>query len=223
MKIDTTITSIPMPEFKGSADGKKMDIRKTGTTTLAMVCKDGVIVASDKKATMGYLIASKETLKIYALDDHIAMTIAGSAADAQALARYLRAEFRLFKLQNGRKITIKGAASLLSNMLQNSKFYPYFVQLIIAGYDDEGPAIYTFDAIGSSEEEKKFFSTGSGSPMALGVLEDSYRDGISVEEGKKLAVRAVKAAIGRDIASGGNAIDVGVITKSGIKMSRNNI
>jgi proteasome beta subunit len=201
----------------------EMQIKKTGTTTLGLVCKDGIVVAADKKATMGYLIANKESDKLQALDDHIVMTVAGVWGDAQALARYLKAEFKLFSLNNGRRISVKGAASLVSNILQNSKFYPYYVQLIIAGFDDEGPAIYTLDAIGSSEQEKKFFSTGSGSPMALGVLEDSYSENMSVEEGSKLAYRAIKAAIGRDIASGGNAIDIGVITKDGVKITRHEI
>jgi proteasome beta subunit len=97
------------------------------------------------------------------------------------------------------------------------------VQLIVAGFDDDGPSIYTLDAIGSSEQEKRFFSTGSGSPMALGVLEDNYKEGMTAEEGSKLAYRAIKAAIGRDIASGGNAIDVGIITKDGIKITRHDI
>lgn len=203
--------------------GDKLEVRKTGTTTLAMVCKDGVVVAADKKATMGYLIANKESDKIQSLDDHIAMTVAGVWGDAQALTRYLKAEFSLFRLNNGRKISVKSAASLVSNILQNNKYYPYYVQLIVAGFDDDGPSIYTLDAIGSSEEERKFFSTGSGSPMALGVLEDSYKEGMTAEEGSKLAYRAIKAAIGRDIASGGNAIDVGIITKDGIKITRHEI
>lgn len=203
--------------------GDKMEVRKTGTTTLAMVCKDGVVVAADKKATMGYLIANKESDKIQSLDDHIAMTVAGVWGDAQALTRYLKAEFNLFRLSNGRKISVKSASSLVSNILQNNKYYPYYVQLIVAGFDDDGPSIYTLDAIGSSEQEKRFFSTGSGSPMALGVLEDSYKEGMTAEEGSKLAYRAIKAAIGRDIASGGNAIDVGIITKDGIKITRHDI
>jgi proteasome beta subunit len=151
------------------------------------------------------------------------MTVAGVWGDAQAVVRYLKAEFKLFELQNGRKITVRAAASLVSNILQNNKFYPYFVQLIIAGFDDKGPQIYTLDAIGSSEEEKKFFSTGSGSPMALGVLEDGYRDAMTIDEGSKLGLRAIRAAIQRDIASGGNAIDIGVISKDGIKITRHEI
>lgn len=203
---------------------EKPEIRKTGTTTLGMICKDGVVLAAEKKSTLGYLIASKESEKVLRLDDHIALTIAGASGDAQALARYMRAELKLFSIQNQRKISVKGAASLLSNILQGGRwsYLPYMVQLILAGYD-EGPGIYTLDAIGSVEEEKKFFSTGSGSPMALGVLEDGYKDGISIEEASKLAVRAIKSAIERDIGSGGKAIDVAVINKDGIKITRHEL
>ncbi len=199
---------------------EKMNVKKTGTTTLGMICKDAVVVAAERKATMGYLIASKETEKVLQLDDHIVMTMAGVAGDAQALARYLKAEFKLFSLQNQRKISMKSAASLLSNILQGNKFYPYFVQVILAGFDETGPSIYDLDAIGSVEEERKFFSTGSGSPMALGVLEDSYREGLSAEEGTKLAIRAIKAAVERDIASGGKGIDIAVINKDGLKITK---
>jgi len=198
----------------------KPQVKKTGTTTVGLVCKDGVVLAAEKKSTMGYLVANKETEKIYQLDDHIAMTIAGLSADGQALARYMKAELKLFSIENQRKISVKSAATLLSNILHGSKFYPFYVQLIIAGFDSAGPSIYDLDPVGGTEEEKKFFSTGSGSPMALGVLEDSFKEGVSLEEGSKLAVRAIKAAIERDIASGGKAIDVAVITKDGIKITK---
>jgi proteasome beta subunit len=169
---------------------------------------------------MGYLVASKESEKIIPVEDHIALTISGVSGDAQALARYLKAELKLFAIQTQRKISVKGAATLLANILQSGRwsFVPYMVQLILAGYDDSGPSIYSLDPIGGIEEEKKFFSTGSGSPIALGVLEDQFKDGLSTEEGTKLAIRAIKAAVERDIASGGKAIDVAVITKEGIKI-----
>jgi proteasome beta subunit len=203
---------------------EKPEIRKTGTTTLGMVCRDGVVLAAEKKSTLGYLIASKESEKILPVEEHVALTIAGASGDAQALARYLKAELKLFSIQNQRKISVKGAATLLTNILQGGRwtYMPYMVQLIIAGYD-ESPAIYTLDAIGSVEEEKKFFSTGSGSPMALGVLEDGFKDGISADEASKLALRAIRAAIERDIGSGGKAIDVAVITKDGIKITRHDL
>jgi len=142
------------------------------------------------------------------------------SGDAQTLARYMRAELKLFSIQNHRKISVKGATTLLSNILQGNKYYPYYVQLILAGFDESGPAIFSLDAIGGWEEERKFFSTGSGSPIALGVLEDSYKDNVSTEEGKKIALRAIKAAVERDIASGGKGADVAIITKEGIKVTK---
>lgn len=199
---------------------EKPEIQKTGTTTVGIVCKDGAVVAAEKRSTMGYLVASKETEKIMPVDDHIAMTIAGASGDAQTLVRYMRAELKLFAIQNKRKITVRGAATLLANILQGGRwtFLPYMVQLIIAGYDASGPGIFSLDAIGAVEDEKKFFSTGSGSPIALGVLEDSYKEGLSIADGVKLAERAIRAAVERDIGSGGKGIDIAIITKDGIKI-----
>ena len=202
---------------------KSVQLRKTGTTTVGMVCKDSAILATESKSTLGYLIASKESEKILQLDDHVAMTIAGSSGDAQALGRYLRAELKLFSIENQRKISVEGAATLLSNILQGSKFYPYYVQLIVGGYDSTGPHIFDLDPIGSTEEEKRFFSTGSGSPMALGVLEDNYKEGLTIDEGVKLATRAIKAAIERDIGSGGKIIHLCVITKDGVKITQQDL
>jgi len=201
-----------------SLEKNEIGVKKTGTTTVGIICKDAVVLAAEKKSTLGYLVASKESEKILPLDTHIAMTIAGASGDAQVLARYLRAEFKLFEIEHRRKITVKGAAVLLSNILQSSKYFPYYVQLIIGGVDNFGPQIFDLDAIGGIEEAKKFTSTGSGSPIALGVLEDQYREDMSVEEAKELAKRAIKAAIERDIGSGGKAIDIAVITKDGVKI-----
>jgi proteasome beta subunit len=198
-------------------------VKETGTTTVGIVCKDAVILGAEKKSTLGYLVASKESEKILPLDIHIAMTIAGASGDAQVLARYLRAEFKLFEIEHRRKITVRGAAVLLSNILQSSKYFPYYVQLIIGGVDDSGPHIFDLDAIGGIEEDKKFISTGSGSPIALGVLEDQYKEEMSVEEAKELAIRAIKAAIERDIGSGGKAIDIAIITKDGIKFETHSL
>jgi proteasome beta subunit len=200
--------------------GKEPEIKKTGTTTVAIACKDGVVLAAEKKATLGYLVASKEAEKILPIADHIVLTIAGASGDAQALARYMKAELKLFEIQNKRRISVKGAAILLSNILQSGRwsFIPYMVELLLAGFDEK-PAIFSLDPIGGWQEEKKFFATGSGSPIALGVLEDQYKEGISIEEGSELAIRAIKAAVERDIASGGRAVDLAVITKEGIKFT----
>lgn len=207
------------------AEMKKPEIKESGTTTLGMICDSGVVLAAEKKSTLGYLVASKEAEKIIPVEDHIALTTAGASGDALALARIMRAELKLFSIQNKRRIGVKAAATLLSNILHGGRwtFLPYMVQLIIAGYDESGPSVFTLDAIGAVEEEKKFFSTGSGSPIALGVLEDTYRDGLSTSEGVDIALRAIKAAIERDIASGGKAIDVAIINKDGIKITRHDL
>ena len=200
---------------------EELKIRKSGTTTLGIICKDGVVVAAEKKSTMGYLVASKETEKIIPIADHIVLTTAGASGDAQTLARYMKAEIKLYEIQNQKRIPVKAAATLLANILQGSKYFPYYVQLIVAGYDDdEGPAVYSLDAIGGMEREKKFFSTGSGSPIALGVLEAEYKEGISVKEAKELAYKAIKSAVERDIASGGKGVDIAVITEKGIQIER---
>ena len=193
---------------------KTHELRKTGTTTVGIICDKAVVLGAERKATMGYLIASKHAKKILQLDDHIGMTIAGLEGDAQALDRYIKAELNLYKLQEGRKITIKAAASLISNLLYARRFYPYYVQLVVGGYDDS-PRLFSFDASGSLTEETEYFSTGSGSPMAFGVLEDKFKKNMPVEDAKKLVFHAVRAATKRDIASGGSGIDIAVIDSRG--------
>lgn len=193
----------------------EIEARKTGTTTLGLVCKDAVIVAADRKATMGYLVESKEERKVFPLDNHIAMTVAGGAGDAQALVRILKAQFKLYKLERG-PITLKAASTLLSNVLQGNKYFPYYVQLILAGYDSE-PHVYSVDAVGAVSGYDKYFSTGSGSPFVYGVLESAFKENMSVEDAIALAVKSVKAAVQRDIASGGNGMIVAVIDRSGYR------
>lgn len=197
---------------------KKIENLKTGTTTVGVLGKDFVVLAAERKATMGYLVASKHTKKILELDRHAGMTIAGNVGDAQALERYIKAEIKLYELEEAKKISIKAIATLVSNILYARSYFPYYVQLLIGGHDSN-PRLFSFDPTGSVVEEKDFFSTGSGSVMALGVLEYKYKEGIDLEGAKKLAVRAVKAAIERDIASGGTGIDLAVITPKGFEMT----
>jgi len=183
---------------------------KKGTTTIGMVCKDGVVIATERRATMGTTIAHKTAKKVYRINDHLAMTTAGLVGDAQMLARYLKGETDLYKLQRGSDIPVKGAATLMSNILNQRKFAPYYVQLIIGGVDKSGPHIFSLDAAGGSIEDK-YTTTGSGSPYVFGVLEDNYRDNITIDEGIDLAIRALSAAMKRDSASG-NGMDIVAIT-----------
>lgn len=188
---------------------------KSGTTTVGVVCKNAVVLGADKKATMGYLVASKDVLKIVQVDEHIGMTIAGAVGDAQALQRYIHAELKLYRFNEDRRIPVSAAAHLIANILYSRRFYPYMVQLIIGGYDHKGPHVFSFDPTGSIQEEEEYFSTGSGSVMALGVLEDQYKKDMDVADAKKLVIRAIRAATKRDIASGGRGIDVIVIDAKG--------
>ncbi len=187
---------------------------QTGTTTVGMVCKDGVVLASDRRATMGYLIASKDIDKIYAVDDRVAMTIAGSVGDAQTLVRWMTAEIRLYELKHERQISVEAAATLLGNILSQNKFFPFFVQLLIGGHD-ERPRLFSVDMLGGMTEEN-MTATGSGSPIAYGVLEEMYVEDQPISTNLPVAAKAVSAAMKRDAASG-ERVDVCVVTKFGFK------
>ncbi len=191
-------------------------LKKTGTTTVGLLTSEAVILGAEKKATMGYLVASKRTKKILQIDERMGMTIAGLEGDAQALARYMQAELKLYRLKEEKPPTVRAAAVLLANILYSRRFFPYLVQLLVGGYDTK-PRLYSFDPSGALQEETDYFSTGSGSPIALGVLEDRYRPDLSLEEAKRLVVKAIDAATKRDIASGGSGIDVVVIDKKGYR------
>jgi len=192
------------------------DLKKTGTTILGMICKEGVIIASERRATSGTLIAHKSTKKLHKIDKHLALATAGLVGDLQVLARYLSAEVNLYRLKRDRKIPVKGAATLLSNILNQRKFYPYYVQLILGGWDSDGGHVYSLDAAGGAIPDK-YTSGGSGSPYVYGVLEDLYKDDLSIDEGIDIAARAISAAMNRDSASG-NGIDIAIITDKEFRM-----
>jgi proteasome beta subunit len=191
------------------------DVKKTGTTTLGLICKDAVIIATETRATMGHLIAHKETKKLYKIDEHLALATAGLVGDLQVLARYLNAEANLYRLKRDTKMPVQSAATLMSNILNQRKFYPYYVQLILVGFDQSGPHVFSLDAAGGAIPDK-YTSGGSGSPYVFGVLEDLYKDDLTAEEGVDIAIRAIHAAKSRDSASGGMT-NIAVITKEGFK------
>lgn len=191
------------------------DDLKKGTTTVGIVCKDGIVMGTEHRATMGTLIAHKGTKKLFKIDDNIALTVAGLVGDAQVLARYLSAEVELYKLKRGMPMSIKASSTLMSNILNGSKYYPYWVQLLVGGVDEEGMHVYSIDAAGGSIRDV-YCTTGSGSPYVYGVLEDNFEEGMSTSEGIDLAIRGITAAMKRDSASG-NGLDIALITKDGYK------
>ncbi len=185
-----------------------------GTTTVGLKVKDGVILAADKRASQGYYVAHKKVRKLVEIDDHIVMSTAGLVADAQMLASQLRIMARQYRLENGAKVTVKYLASYLGLLLNSSKYFPYQVQLLLGGYDD-APRLYSISWFGDYFEEN-YTITGSGSPVAVGVLEEGYREDLSIEDAVNLAVEAVRAAIKRDVFTG-EAVDVAIITREGIR------
>lgn len=186
-----------------------------GTTTIGVVCKDGVILASDTRVTMGYFIAHHKGKKIYQIDEHLAMTIAGNVADAQKAVDILKANARLYKLNYERPMPIKTAARVLANLLFSTRYAPLVTQVLVGGVDDTGQHVYNIDPFGSVTEEK-CISTGSGSPIALGVLEDKYKEDAKIKDFTPIVVKAVKSAMKRDSASG-DSFDVVIIDENGTK------
>lgn len=189
---------------------------ETGTTTVGLVCKDGVVLAADRRATAGTLIAHKRTKKVYRLDENLGLTTAGLVGDLQVLARYITAEVELYKLKRGASMPVEACATLTANILSGSRYFPYWVQLVIGGVDRSGGHVFSLDAAGGSLPDK-YVSSGSGSPYVYGVMEDHWKDDMTTEEGANLAIRAVTAAMKRDAVSG-EGIDVALITKEGFKM-----
>jgi proteasome beta subunit len=183
-----------------------------GTTTIGIVFSGGVILATEKRATMGYMIASKKAKKVYQVADRIGMTTAGGVGDAQQLARLMTVECNLYQIRRSRPITVGASATLLSNYLNQNRYFPYYVQLLVGGIDENGPSVYSVDAMGGATKEEEIVATGSGSPMAYGVLEDRYKANMSEDEAIELAVRGLKSAMKRDAGSG-EGIHVVVITK----------
>jgi proteasome beta subunit len=189
-----------------------MDQVKKGTTTVGLICDGCVVLASEKRATMGSFIASRAARKIYQVADCMGITTAGIVGDAQALIRIMTVEGRLYKIRRGEPMTVRAMATLLSNVMSGNRFYPYIVQLLIGGMDRQGAHIFSVDPLGGTTEEKEIAATGSGSPIAYGVLEDRYSSDMPLEAGTALAIQAVHSAMKRDSASGED-IEVIVITK----------
>jgi proteasome beta subunit len=186
-----------------------------GTTTIGVVCKDGVILASDTRVTMGFYVAHKHGKKIYKIDDHLAMTISGSVADAQRTVDMLTANAQLYKINMDRPMPISSAARLVANILFSSRYAPLLTQVLIGGVDNTGPHVYSLDPFGSLTEEK-CVATGSGSPIAYGILEDKYKEDMSVAEILPIVVKAVGSAMKRDAASG-DSFNVAVIDVNGYR------
>jgi len=185
-----------------------------GATTVGVVCKDGIILASEKRVSYGYLIVSKGGKKVFKLTDQIGAACAGLVSDMQILVREVEAYAKLFSLDAGRPISVRSAAKLMSNLLFARRLAPLITQTIVGGMDDEGASLYVLDVLGSVIPDK-YAVVGSGTEIAMGVFEEAYKDNMTLEEAKDLVTRAIKSAISRDIMSG-DGIDFLTVTKDGM-------
>lgn len=184
-----------------------------GTTTVGAVGKDGVALASDTRVTMGSLVVHKRGKKVYRIDDHLALTISGVVADAQRTVEILKTNSRIYRLERRAAMPVSVAARLIANLFFSYRLFPFVARILIGGVDDTGPHLFSLDPFGSITEEK-CVATGSGSPIAYGVLEERYREGLSLPEVLPIVVRSVNSAMKRDVASG-DSLDVAVIDGTG--------
>jgi proteasome beta subunit len=199
------------PTIVGGSDASSL---KTGTTTLGLVCKDCVIMAADRRATAGNMIADKAVEKVKPVTKHICVTTAGSVSDLQLLFKYLSAELKIKHIRGGREATVREAANLLNNWVYNLIRSTGGVAHFIVGGFDEKPQLFDVYPDGSLMEQNDYVASGSGSVFALGVLESQYKKNMTQEEGLALTLKAMNAALARDSASG-NGVDVLVIDKNG--------
>ncbi len=185
-------------------------------TVVGVRCKDGIALASDTRSTHAYLVVSKRVPKIFRLDDFIGAAISGSSGDIQSFVNALKAEANLYRLNRGRQIPTKGLVQVAANMLFQRRMFPYIVDGVIAGVEDEGPRLFFLDPIGGKIEEENFASSGSGSTIAYGVLEHAYREDMTLDDCVKLAASSIKTAIERDAATGDSTV-VAIIDKNGYR------
>ena len=191
---------------------------KHGTTTLALKFKGGVVVATDNRASAGYMVATPRAKKLHPLNDKTVMTIAGLVSDAQYLVKLLIAEIKLFELSHEREMSTSLVGHRLGTIMY-SQFrtgFPFYVGLILAGVDSKGGHVFSFDGAGGLSEDP-YSSSGSGSPFAYGTLEALFEEDMEEAEAIKLGLLSLRSAIIKDIATG-DGMDLAVITDKGTRM-----
>jgi len=200
----------------------KNNVLKTGTSILGIVCKDGVIMAADRRSTAGNLILSKNAQKAVQINNYLVTSGTGVASDIDMLQKIVSAELRLKELRSKQRPTVKEAAHLIATLAYRSIRQPTMITFIagtlVAGFNEDGTTeLYSVEPAGSVMKVEDYDANfGSGMPFILGLLERQYKKDLSIKEGVNLAIEAIKSSTQRDVGSG-NGIDVFTITKDGIK------
>ena len=186
-----------------------------GATAVGIRAKEGVVLAADKRVTYGFTLMSRAGKKVFKITDRVGMASAGFIADMQTIAKNIAAEIKLYELESGFPISVYSAAKLMSMILYSRRLLPYLIETIVGGVDEGGPHVYILDPIGAVIEDD-YAALGTGSQVAIGIIEEGYKGGISLKDAEGLAERAIRAAFSRDAASG-DGIDILSITKEGCK------
>lgn len=187
----------------------------TGATVVGIKCGDGAVVATDSLITWGTFVLSEKGIKAFKLTDTIVLASAGLISDYQMLIKRLQAQIKLYELNEKKQISVKALSKMVANILYARKLDPMYVQPVIVGVDKTGPVLYTLD-MGGSLIPDEFTAAGSGMQTAYGVLEREYKPGLTVKEAEEIAIRSVKAAIARDVQSGGE-IRIMSVTEKGVE------
>lgn len=195
---------------------------KSNTSIVGIVCKDGVIMAADRRATAGTLIASKNETKLTTVNDYLIMSWTGGVSDAQLTRKMLSAELRLKELKTRSRPSVEESANLLAMLLYRNirtpSMVPSIVGTLLCGFNEDGSVqLFSIWPDGAIMKVTDYdANVSSGMPYILGLLERQYQKDISVKEGVELAKECIKSSTQRDAGSG-NGIDVFTITKDGIK------
>jgi len=189
----------------------------SGTTTVGIIVKDGVVIGTESQATAGNLVATKQAQKLFKINDFAAATIAGGVADCQYVINQISALSRLKEVEEGEVPPIKYIASVTRNILFSGRSF-FLSLMIIGGYSvkEKKGKLYGVDLLGTLYEEDKFIAWGSGSPFSLGVLEAEWKPNLSTAEGIELIKTAISSSRERDAGSGFK-IQVCTIDKNGYK------
>ena len=188
---------------------------ETGTTTVALTAADGVVLAADRRASVGggRFVSNKETVKVETIHPTAALTLAGGVGDLQSYVRTIRAEASLYERRRGEPMSISALATLAGNLLRGGPFFAAHPTL--AGIDDSGPQVYDLDG-GGAVLPAPYVASGSGMQLAFGVLEREFDPEASVEEARDVAAQAIDSASERDTASG-NGITLATVTAEGVE------
>jgi len=203
------------PELGPMPDGDRDDaaVNETGTTTIGISTEDAVVIATDKRASLGgRFVSNKNVQKVEQIHPRAALTLVGSVGGAQSFIRSLRAEVNLYEARRGQHMSMTALSTLAGNFARGGPFLA--INPILGGIDEDGSHVYSIDPAGGVMADD-YTVTGSGLTVAYGTLEDRYEPGMSLPEAQNAAVAGVEAAAERDTGSG-NGVYVATVTEEGV-------